>query len=234
MNSKQSRRLLAVLGIGAVLTLAAGAASFGAQTTPRDLPASPPQSETQTQNRDQGTQGLRPYAPRDRDGGRFGRRGNPVERRLAFLHERLNIRANQETVWDSFADAVRSEAQAMRGRFENARERFRDRRDGARRGDDRRGPPSVVERLERRQEMLADQSARVDHLLQAIRPLYAALDQNQKRTADRLFFRAGGMGMMGGEQGRFFNRRVPGPGAGGFDRGNDPGSDRDGNDGGNL
>jgi len=83
-----------------------------------------------------------------------------------------------------------------------------------RRDDARRGPPTVVERLERRQEQLTVQSARVDHLLRALRPLYAELNADQKDTADRLFFRPGADG---GGQGRFFNRRVPGPGRFNFD-----------------
>lgn len=221
MNGKLSRHRLAALGIGAALMLAASASSFGAQTAPGGVPASPPQGQTQTQDREQNTQGLRPYMPRNRDGragGRFERRGGGVERRLSFLHERLGIRADQESVWNTFADVVRTEARTVRGQADEVRGRVRDRRDGAGRGEGRRGPPSVVERLERRQQMLADRSDRAGRLLQELRPLYAALDQNQKRTADRLFFR---MGEIGGDQGRFFNRRVPGPGGPGgprFDR----------------
>jgi hypothetical protein len=225
MNSLKSSRLLAALGIGAAMTLLAGAASY-AQTAPRGLPASPPQSQSQPQaqpeDRDSGTQGLRPYAPRDREARRAGR----LDRRLDALHERLNIRSDQEGVWNSFANTVRDEAQARRDRFAQNRERFRDRqydnRDSARR-DDRQGPPSVVDRLERRQRVLEAQSGRTGHMLQAIRPLYDSFDQNQKRTADRLFAR------LTEDRGRFFMRRFANRFDRGFDRdrrGNDRGNDR--------
>jgi hypothetical protein len=109
--------------------------------------------------------------------------------------QRLRITRAQERAWNNFADVVRGEADV-------ARDRLQERRDDA-----RRGPPNVVERLERRQQQLMAQSARLDHLLRALRPLYAELNRDQKDTADRLFFRPGADG-----GGRFFNRRVLGPG----------------------
>jgi hypothetical protein len=82
----------------------------------------------------------------------------------------------------------------------------------------------VLDRLEHRQQTLSVESARIDHMLGALRPLYAALDPTQKRTADRLFFRPDA------EQAGFFNPRAPGFGADGrLDRpfGFDGGQPRD-------
>lgn len=200
MNIGDSRRAFAALGLCVALTMAVGAASFGAQTEPRDLPANPPQTEATAQNGAQAPQQDRLLDRRD--GAQAGRLGDRLDRRLDFLHQRLRISAAQERVWDDFASAVRGEAQTVRDRFEDRRDRVR---------DGRRGRPTVVERLERRQQTLANRSARVDHLLSALRPLYAALNANQKQTADRLFFRPEA------ERGRFFNRRVPGS-DGRFDR----------------
>jgi periplasmic protein CpxP/Spy len=209
MNSRQSRRVLAALGLGIALTIAVGAAS-DAQDAPRGLPANP---QSQGPAPDQ----VRPN-PSDppfdrRDGAPLARRGDRLERRLDFLHQRLRVTAAQEPVWEDFANVIRQETQAMRERLQDAREDFRgrqgDRGNDARRDDTRRPPPTVLNRLEDRQQTLTIESARIEHILRALRPLYGALDQTQKRTADRLFFRPDA------EQGGFFNRRMPFPGWGG-------------------
>jgi hypothetical protein len=206
------------------LSITSAAASYAAQTAPRRPPATSTErerEETRDLNRqessqggqrdddaqnpqDDGPQDQRDDGPQDRrDGGpQFDRRGDRQEQRLDFLHQRLRITRAQSRAWDNFADAVRDEADIARDRFQDRRE------------DARRGPPSVVERLERRQQQLMVQSARVDHLLRALRPLYAELNRDRRETADRLFFRPGADG---GGPGRFFNRRVPGPGRFNFD-----------------
>jgi hypothetical protein len=161
------------VGIG----LIAAGASFGAQTAPRQLPASPQQNQAAPAP-DQRTD-----RTADRPGGRFA---NRIERRLDFLHYELRITPAQQRLWDSFAGVVRSEAGQVRDRL--ARGSGGPGPDGSRADNDRREPPSVVERLEQRQQRLANQTTRVDRLLGALRPLYTALDANQKRTADRLMF----------------------------------------------
>jgi LTXXQ motif family protein len=196
MTKTQTRRLLAALGIGTALTLAA-ATSFGAQTAPRGLPENPSDSQVQ-QDRGQDNQGYRPYAPRDRDV-RAPRGGNRLERRLAFLHQRLGIRADQERAWNAVAAEVRSEAQQMRERFQD----FRERRDADRDNGPR--EPTVLQRLERRRALLENQSERLERVLAAMQPLYDSLDQNQRRIADRLLFRAEAFGT----RGRFAGRGGP-------------------------
>src|SRR5262249_46333141 len=100
MNRNQSWRVIAALGIGIVLAVRAGAVSHAA-TASRGLPDNPTQQETQAPDRN-----IDRAAPRDlRDRGSVQRGGGRLERRLDFLHRQINIRANQERLWNRFADA---------------------------------------------------------------------------------------------------------------------------------
>jgi hypothetical protein len=185
------------------LAVAAGAGVTSAQTAPSALPNLQNQAPGPDRQQDQQS---------DRRGERRGGPGfrNPeqrLERRLSFLHAQLRITPAQEKAWTDLANVVRAEVQ----RGLNDRNRFR--------SDDRRGPPSVVERLEQRQQRLTDRSQRLDRMLGALRPLYASFSDEQKRTADRLMFnpdgerfgrggfgRFGGPGFGPGGPGRFFDR----------------------------
>jgi periplasmic protein CpxP/Spy len=173
MNLKSSRSALIALGIAAAATIGLAPVISSAQTPPQQLPADPNRAAP---------------APNDRGDPRgFDRRANRfedrLERRLNFLHSELGITPQQEQAWATFADAVRREAQT-------GRDQFFDRRDQFRSGPDGRNapPPSVVERLERRQQGLEERGAYYDRLLSALRPLYAALSDEQKRAADENLF----------------------------------------------
>jgi hypothetical protein len=145
------------------------------------------------------------------------------------LRGQLRITPAQEGAWTNFTAALRDEAgdrdreRAQGGAFD--RDQFRgqrDRRDD-RVGDARQGP-SVVERLEQRRRMIADRGADLDHVLTALRPLYASFTVEQRRTADRLMFQPRNDDGRGGfDDSR--DRRGPGPG-GRFD----PRDDRDSRD----
>ena len=179
MNVKSSRGALLALGIGAAVIAGLAPAIGIAQTAPRQLPANPQQPD-------------RPAPPPpqyDRGDPRgFDRRANRLqdrlERRLDYLHSELRITPQQEQLWATFADAVRSEAQG-------ARDQFFDRRDAFRGPDRRYERPGIVERLERQQQDLQDRSAYYDRLLTALRPLYAALNEDQRRAADENLFAPG-------------------------------------------
>ncbi len=201
MNIKRSQLGVAALGISAAVAVALVPMVSGAQPAPRQLPGSPtsPYSEP-APNRV-------PAPDRSGDARGYNRRGDALERRLDFLHSEIRITQAQQHLWDDFAGAVRQEEDQARMRGFRARDDFRGRGD-----DGRAAPPSVVERLDRRRQTLADSAQRVDHLLAALRPLYAALTDDQKRAADELMFQRGQGGF---GQGRFtmgnrFNR--------GFDR----------------
>jgi hypothetical protein len=173
MSLKSSRSALLALGIGAALATGLAPIMSSAQTPPRQLPADPNRATP---------------APFDRGDPRgFDRRANRfedrLERRLEFLHSELRVTPAQEQLWTAFADAVRSEAQAGRDRFADRREAFRRGPDGQR--------PGIVERLERRQQGLEEETAYYDRLLSALRPLYAALNEEQRRSADENLFSPG-------------------------------------------
>ena len=96
--------------------------------------------------------------------------------------------------------------------------------------DGRRGPPSVVNRLEDRQKDFADRSAGLERIVSALRPLYASFTDDQKRTADREMFQPAD-GPFAGRGGRGFGefRGDPGSGRGRFDPRDNQG-DRDNRD----
>ena len=174
MNLRSSRSALLALGIGAAMTAGLMPLVSAAQTPPpQQLPANP--------------QANRAAPPPNR--GDFDRRAERaeerLERRLGFLRSELRITPAQEQAWEAFADAVRREDQ-------QDRDRFRARRDQIRGGPDGRGErPGIVERLERRQQGLEEQSAHYERLLSALRPLYAALNEDQRRAADENLFSRG-------------------------------------------
>lgn len=175
MNLKSSRSALIALGIAAAATIGLVPVISSAQTPPQQLPADPNRAAP---------------APNDRTDPRgFDRRANRfedrLERRLNFLHSELRITPQQEQAWATFADVVRREAQAGRDQFFDRRYEFR----GG--PGQNTPPPSIVERLERRQQGLEERGAYYDRLLSALRPLYAALSDDQKRAADENLFRPG-------------------------------------------
>lgn len=193
MKIHNSLRLMGAIGAVFAVALTAGAISLAAEGTPGSQP----------QTRDRGAEAAQPEAPGDSRGGRFERGFNRLERRLDYLHERLEIRPSQDTAWSNFSDALRQEVATRRGQIE----------DTFRNEERRLTPPTAIERLERRQRMLTGMRDRLDRVIGALRPLYAALDEDQKRAADELFSRTGLMDRAGrrgfGPRGNFLDRRVP-------------------------
>jgi hypothetical protein len=103
-----------------------------------------------------------------------------VEGRLAFVKAELKITAQQASSWDKFAEAVRANAKTINER----RKPFIDRAYWS---------EPLPQRLEQQEKVMA---AHLDALRQtsaAVKPLYAALDDAQKKTADALL----GSPMMG-------------------------------------
>jgi len=180
MKLKSSRSALMALGISAALVAGLIPAMSDAQTGPRQLPANP-----------QADQAPPPPSFDRADPRGFDRRANRfddrLERRLDFLHAELRITPTQESAWATFADAVRREAR-------EGRDQYFDRRGGdAFRGgpDGRNERPGIVERLERRQQGLEERSDYYERLLSALRPLYGALSEEQRRAADEHLFSPG-------------------------------------------
>ena len=102
-----------------------------------------------------------------------GARVEHVEGRLAFIKTELKITAQQMPLWDKFAETVRAHAKTI----------------GERRipfFDPNYWSEALPQRLDQQEQVM---TAHLDALRQtdaAIKPLYAALDDTQKKTADGL------------------------------------------------
>lgn len=107
--------------------------------------------------------------------------GRFIEGRIAFLRTELKLTAEQQPLFDKLADEMRASAKAMEARHA---ERQKDGKPAK--------PASALERMERRNAMMKEASAASDRFLAAFKPLYAALSDEQKKTADLLFNRHGG------------------------------------------
>lgn len=112
--------------------------------------------------------------------------GKHIEGRIAFLRAELKIKPEQAAAFDRLAETMRAEAAQMQQRHD------------ARQAN----PPAENEaadiRAERRIQMMKDHLAAQERYLAAFKPLYASLDAEQKKAADELLGRKGGM--MGGSK----------------------------------
>jgi LTXXQ motif family protein len=120
--------------------------------------------------------------------------GRFIEGRLAFLRTELKLTAQQQPLFDKLADEMRATAKTMQ-------ERHAQRQQASAQVP---ATTSVLERLEQRSAMMKEMNAAQDRYLTAFRPLYQSLSDEQKKTADQLFAKGGGMsgdGMMGGRHG---------------------------------
>ena len=109
-----------------------------------------------------------------------------VEGRLAFLRTELGITEAQQPLWDAFAEALRANARGIAGTMANTQGTM---------PAPSAAPLALPQRIELQERML---TARLDGLRQAsaaLGPLYAALDDAQKRTFDTLLM-VGPMGLM--------------------------------------
>lgn len=106
-------------------------------------------------------------APSTDQAGAFDR----IEGRIAFLRAELRITETQAAAWNAFADALRTQARArqqLQGQDTQPR------------------PASLLERLDRRERGLAARLEGIRALKGAFAPLFAALSDDQKKTADEL------------------------------------------------
>jgi len=107
-----------------------------------------------------------------------------VEGRIAFLHTELKITPAQETVWKSYADALRANAKAGT----EQREAMQDQRDEMK---DMNAPARMKAHIALMEQKLADMK-----LLQtATEQLYGALTDDQKKDADQLLSQSMGQSM---------------------------------------
>jgi len=101
-----------------------------------------------------------------------------VEGWIAFLNAELAITDDQQPQWQTFADALRqaaAEMRALRGDSETAE-------------DDGEEPPmSAPERLDRMERFAATGLEAIRRVKEPFTALYAALTEDQKGRADRVF-----------------------------------------------
>lgn len=104
-------------------------------------------------------------------------RGGWVEQRLARLKSDLKLTAEQEPLWQAFAEKSKAEAtkgmQAM----------------GERANDEK--PQSAPERMARMQGLMKQRLAAMESVNESFNRLYAALTPEQKAAADKHFSRSG-------------------------------------------
>jgi hypothetical protein len=103
-----------------------------------------------------------------------------VEGRLAFLKTELKITDAQLPLWNAVADAIRANAKNMGGMAEGMM------------GSMQAG--TLPEKLAAREKMMTAHLEALSKFKAAVDPLYAALSDEQKKTADELLI--GPMGMM--------------------------------------
>jgi hypothetical protein len=107
--------------------------------------------------------------------------GSHIDGRLAYIKAELKVTDTQEPLWTAYAAAARDNANAMAGRCTT----MMGKRDAQ---------LSLPDRLDRNEQLMAAQLDAMRAMNKALKPLYAALSDTQKKTADQLFW--GPMGMM--------------------------------------
>ena len=96
-----------------------------------------------------------------------------IEGRLAFFRAELRITEAQAPQWDNFADAVRAQAERLRGAMAAAMPSTP-------------APLSAPQQMERRIALATAHLEAMRAVSAAAGPLYAALTEEQRRTADEL------------------------------------------------
>jgi periplasmic protein CpxP/Spy len=98
---------------------------------------------------------------------------NLVERRIADLHGRLHITAQQSQQWDQFAQVMRDNAKEMDRIYQQRAEKL--------------GSMSAVDNMQSYAQIEQQRAQEVQKLVPAFQTLYASLSDQQKQTADQMF-----------------------------------------------
>ncbi len=113
--------------------------------------------------------------------GMCGAMASHIEGRLAYIKAELKITDAQEPLWTTYAAAARDNANTMIARCTTMMSQ-------------RGSQSSLPDRLDQNEQLLAAQLDAVRAMNKALKPLYAALSDDQKKAADQMFW--GPMGMM--------------------------------------
>lgn len=104
-----------------------------------------------------------------------------VEGRIAFLKVELGITQAQEPQWSAFAEALRVNARTMA--------------DLQQRMAQPSAPTTLPQRLQAHRQMLTVNVEALQRVEATVGPLYGAMSDQQRQTADRLLLGMGGMSM---------------------------------------
>lgn len=102
-----------------------------------------------------------------------------AEARIAALRAGLALNADQQKLWPPMETALRD----MAKKRIDTREKFRTEMQARRESGTR---PDPVERMQRGADRMAERANSLKQLADATRPLYASLDESQKRRFDML------------------------------------------------
>jgi len=105
-----------------------------------------------------------------------------IEGRLAYLKTELKITDAQDSLWNAYASAARDNAQAMTAHCT------------AMMGQRGTTGVSLPDRLDQHEQFMAAQLEAMRTMNKALKPLYAALSDSQKQTANQFLWSP--MGMM--------------------------------------
>jgi len=111
--------------------------------------------------------------------------GERIDARLAYLHTLLKITPAQEPQWSTLAAVLRRQAQARDADIQ----RRRSDRAAQQQAQTPVPRPSVIDRLQRRQQVMSNAAVRMNEILAAAKPLYASFSDDQKKIADDFFVR---------------------------------------------
>ncbi|HET9404557.1 MAG TPA: Spy/CpxP family protein refolding chaperone [Burkholderiales bacterium] len=142
------------------------------------LAAATPLSMAQTAGAEGGPQARQSAQRQHHEQRAFRSPSDRVEARLAYLKTALKITDAQLPQWNAYAETRRKQAREATERMQKFRAQMGERKPGTQ--------PTAVERLERRQAMLAVASTRLNETLAATKPLYAALSPDQQKIADEV------------------------------------------------
>lgn len=109
-----------------------------------------------------------------------------VEARLAYLQTALKITDAQKPQWENFAATLRKQALESDKHIQARRTQMAEHSKGQQLG--------TIERLERRQQMMAVRTQRMGELIAAGKPLYAVFTPEQKQVADGMLASRHGQG----------------------------------------
>jgi hypothetical protein len=116
-----------------------------------------------------------------RGGFMCGRMSSHIEGRLAFLKAELKITPDQESLWNDYAAAVRDNAKTIGERCAGMMGASGDK------------APSLPERLDVQEDFMASRLEGLRAVGKALKPLYAALSDEQKQLADQFIKSSTGM-----------------------------------------